>query len=827
VHTKLPHLPITEHLERIAAGIREHTVSILQAPPGSGKTTILPLYLASEGWLRGRQIIILQPRRLAAKSVATRMSEVLGEPVGDTVGYQIRLERKKSASTRVEIITEGLLTRRLLAEPELSDVGLLIFDEFHERSIHADIGLVLAREVATVLRTDLKLLIMSATLDSLNSVSALSDAWRYSFEGKPFPVETHYSPKDPRAPLWAETAKAIQSSIQQHPGDVLAFLPGAFEIERCREILERAKGNYAVLPLYGELPYKQQQEALLPRSDGVRKVVLATNIAETSITIEGVRIVIDSGLHKVSRSSETGLTTLKTERISKDSSEQRAGRAGRTAPGVCVRLWSEQEHLTLRASREPEVLRTDLTQTLLELAAWGIRRPHEFNWITPPPRKALSDATESLSKIGAVREDGSITKRGEVLVRLGTHPRIGACCLAARAHDLDSYAAAIIPLLEERPAANKGGRHADLTNLIESLVQDEDDPQLPARIRQLHQLWRDRLHDLSGERLPRADRVPRISAAGFLLAMAFPERIARRRADSRERYLLASGTGAALQPNDPLTSHEFIVVAELHDRSDDAQIVRAIPLDEYLFETHLKHLISRHEESWFDSERGMMVTTKDTKLGAIILRQDRSTEISPAHLRAALLSYIQTPEGFAKLPFSTAAIALQARCTWARNTYSESPMPDLSSETLRCSEPNWLMDYLPESGRIEDISSSSIEKALLERLPWPARKEIDELAPHTLSLPSGKTKTIDYSELGEPVIEAMIQELFGLLETPCIGPHDIPVTLKLLSPARRPMQVTKDLASFWRNGYAAVRKELRGRYPKHEWPEDPRKVIKS
>jgi len=827
VSPKLPNLPITEHLERIAAGVRGHTVSILQAPPGSGKTTVLPLYLASQDWLEGRQIVILQPRRLAAKSVAMRMSELLGESVGGTVGYQIRLERKKSANTRVEIITEGLLTRRLLAEPELSDVGLLIFDEFHERSIHADIGLVLAREVATVLRTDLKLLIMSATLDSLASVNQLADAWRYSFEGKPFPVDIHYSPKDPRSPAWVEMARVIQASIQQHPGDVLAFLPGAFEIERCREILERTKGNYTVLPLYGELPYNQQQEALLPRSDGGRKVVLATNIAETSITIEGVRIVVDSGLHKVSRSSETGLTTLKTERISKDSSDQRAGRAGRTAPGVCVRLWSEQEHLALRGSREPEILRTDLTQPVLELAAWGVRHPLDFNWITPPPQKSLLDATRALDQIGAIREDGSITKRGEVLVRLGTHPRIGACCLTACAHDLDSHAAAIIPLLEERAANTKGVRYADFTDMIEALAHGEDDQRIPARIRQLHHLWRVRLGDLPGEKLPRAERVPPLSAPGFLLATAFPERIAKRRPDSRERYLLASGSGATLQPNDPLASREFIVVAELYDRADDAQIIRAVPFDERLIDTHLKHLISQREESYFDSERGVMVTTKDTMLGAIVLRQERATAVSAVHLRAALVTYIQTPEGFAKLPFSTNVLTLQARCTWTRNTHPDASIPDLSSETLRRSEPNWLVNYLPDSGRLEDISSHSIEKALLERLPWPARKKLEELAPQTLSLPSGKTKTIDYSELGEPVVEAIIQEVFGLPETPCIGPHEIPVTLKLLSPARRPMQVTKDLASFWRNGYPAVRKELRGRYPKHKWPEDPRKIDKS
>lgn len=820
----LPTLPITEHLDAIATGIKEHSLSMLQAPPGSGKTTILPLYLAEQEWLRGRSILILQPRRLAAKAVAARMSELLKEALGATVGYQIRLERRRSATTRIEVITEGLLMRRLLSEPELSDIGLLIFDEFHERSIHADLGLPLAQEVATVLRSDLKLLIMSATLDSLREIPSLSEAWHYSFDSKPFPVEICYRPRNTRKPVWEDAAEAIRAAVQQHEGDILAFLPGAFEIEKCREILVRTARGCTVLPLYGELPYDEQQAALLPLPHPSRKIVIATNIAETSLTINGVRIVIDCGLQKVSRSSETGISTLKTERISRDAADQRAGRAGRTAPGVCIRLWSEQEHCALRPTREPEIVRSDLTQPVLEIAAWGIRNPKEFAWITPPSPQALDSASSLLRQLGALREDGSITKKGHSLVRLGTHPRIGACCLTAHAHNLDEYAAALIPLLEERFVSTKESRRADLTELVDALARDERLPALSPRIRQLQKLWLKRLNELPQERLPSSERVLPDAACGFLLAIAFPERIARRRADSRERYLLASGTGATLQINDPLGASEYIIVAEMQDRTEDAQIVRAAPLDPQLLNTHLHHLVQERDEVFFDHKLGVMVSRSHTMIGAISISQERASKLSSEDLQAALLEHLRSPEGFSSLPFSKAALNLQARCAWVRRTYPEIQLPDISSEALRTSEPNWLLNRLPNSGRLNDISPALVEQALQDYFPWQMRKELDQIAPETLTLPNGRTKTIDYSEGSGPTVEAMIQELFGLGDTPCIGRYHTAVTLKLLSPARRPMQVTKDLASFWKTGYSAVRKELRGRYPKHKWPEDPTKA---
>jgi ATP-dependent helicase HrpB len=819
----LTSLPIEAHVEAIADGIARNTVSILQAPPGSGKTTILPLFLARQPWLHGKKIVILQPRRLAAKAVAQRMSDILGESVGQTVGYQIRLERRITAATRIEIITEGLLLRRMLADPELRDVGLIIFDEFHERSLHSDVGFPIALEVASVLRSDLKLLIMSATLDSLRDVPCLSSAWHYTFESKPFPVAINYTPRTPRVPVWEDVARVIKAALLQHEGDLLAFLPGAYEIERCLELLESTNNTWTVLPLYGELPYEQQRLALEPLSNSRRKVVLATNIAETSLTIDGVRIVVDAGLQKVSRSNEIGITTLQAERITRDAAEQRAGRAGRTGPGVCIRLWSEQEHHALRASREPEVLRADLSQSVLELASWGIKTPETFNWITPPPHASLQSASTLLLRLEAIREDGSITPTGLHLVGLGAHPRVAACCIAARSHNLEPYAAAIIAILEERAVSQIGARLADCSPLVEALAHGSNSERAPARVKQLQQLWFRRMENLPSDTVPQGERVPQEAACGFLLAVAFPERIARRRADSRERYLLASGVGATIQTNDPLGSSEFIVVAEMQEGTEDAQIVRAAPLAPQLFKTHLHHLLTTHCESKFDGRLGVMVSHKVMMLGSVLLNRERILHMDSGELHSALVDYLRTAEGFERLCWSPSALALQARCTWVRTAFPSVSMADTSPEALRCSDPFWLAGRLPLSGRLDDISSSALEESLVNYLPWANRRDLDEIAPHSFTLPSGKSKQIDYSEGFGPVLEATIQELFGLRETPLVGRFKTPVTLKLLSPARRPMQVTKDLASFWNIGYSAVRKELRGRYPKHKWPEDPTK----
>ncbi len=814
-------LPIGPHLGAIASGVREHPISIVQSSPGSGKTTILPLFLAQQQWLKGKKILVLQPRRLAAKSVAIRMAELLREAVGDTVGYQIRLEQRRSSKTRIEVITEGLLTRRLVADPELSGVGAIIFDEFHERNAHADIGLALAREALSVLRPDLRLVVMSATLNALLDHPQFSDAWRYTFDSSPHPVELRYVIPEPRKPIWEETARVIRSAIEQHPGDLLAFLPGRYEIEKCGASLADTRPEIDIIPLYGELAFDQQQRAILPSKTGRRKIVLATPIAETSLTIDGVRIVIDSGLHKVARSSATGETNLLTERITLDSADQRAGRAGRTAPGVCLRLWSEAEHKTLRSAREPEILRSDITPHLLELCAWGVRNPMAFSWITPPPPHTIATALKTLHNLDAVTDDGIITERGVLLASLGTHPRIGCLCVTARRYGLERQAAAIIPLLEERLPGGVQHTGTNIITWVEDLLDSK--AQSPGRLKELFSYWLQRI-----EKLPRAkDQAPwpfsEHDALGYLLAVAFPERIARRRDTDPERYILASGRGAALGPKDPLSAHEYLVVASLHHREDDSAIVLASPLNYRLFESLLAHHVREKLEASFDEGRGILIASTNYCVGGITLRSERKHNLSPSELREALTAYLRTPAGHSELPFSTRARALQARTAWIRRTHEKIGVPDISDDALRCSEPFWLSAALPESGRLSQIESADIDEALRTLFSWNENSIMQRVAPESITLPNGKIRSIDYSEADAPAVEAMIQELFGLATTPVLGDSRIPITLRLLSPARRPMQVTRDLASFWRNGYPEVRKELRGRYPKHRWPEDPRK----
>jgi ATP-dependent helicase HrpB len=748
------------------------------------------------------------------------MAELLGERVGASVGYQIRLERKISSATVIEVITEGVLTRRLIADPELKDVGVVIFDEFHERNIHADIGLALAYETATVLRTDLKLIVMSATLGDSLSDERFAHVRRYVFQSSPHPVSNRYLSPEPRSAVWEQVAKATRAALASHPGDLLAFLPGAYEIQRCRELLVESVRDTVVLPLYGELPYEEQRAALEPAREGRRRVVLATTIAETSLTIDGVRIVVDSGLHRTARSDIAGSSELLTERIALDAADQRAGRAGRTAPGVCIRLWSEQEHKTLRPAREPEILRSDLTQPLLDLAAWGCRDPGAFHWITPPPERAVDSALSTLRSLGALRLDGRLTETGLLLSTLGTHPRIGTMCLQARASGEERIAAALIPLLEERIPREQLKHSVDVVPLVEQLIDEKRSAGL-GRLQDHYRRWLRRIGEIDYARRVERKTSGDLTAVGFLLGAAFPERIARRRDEGDGRYLLASGVGAVLPPGDQLSRCRFLVVASLQQRPDDSLITLAAPLDESLFEQRLQHLLMRQSSSGFDEARGVFVAMERVMLGALTIREARRADLSADELRAALESYLRTSSGLARLPFSEEAQRLQSRCAWARSVGAAGLLPDLSTEALCASDPFWLATYLPHDGRLTSIQASQVEAALRDRLLWQGMKELEQIAPETIALPSGKARRVEYLSPEGPVVRATIQELFGMHKTPLIGQYRIPATLHILSPARRPIQVTKDLASFWSNGYPQVRKELRGRYPKHRWPESP------
>lgn len=815
-------LPIAKHLTPLCAGIASHTITLVEAPPGTGKTTVLPLALLDEPALAGKSILILQPRRIAAKSVATRMADLLGEPVGATVGYSVRLESRRSRQTRIEVITEGLLTRRLISDPELSGVGAVIFDEFHERSIHADVSFALTLETISVLRPDLKAIIMSATLGESLPTNYLSTSWRYAFEGTTFPVNLLYEPGDARQPIWDRVAATIKGAAGRFEGDVLAFLPGSYEIQRTQELLERSRFQGVILPLFGDLPFDEQVAALHPDPQGRRKIVLATTIAETSLTIDGIRVVVDSGVHKVARSDAQGFSSLTTEPITRDAADQRAGRAGRTAPGACIRLWSEQEQFTRRPYREPEVLRADLTSPILDLAAWGVHDPASFPWITPPPRSALEAARETLRQLGAIADDGTITPHGRTIASLGAHPRLGKLAYVARTRALESLAAKIITLLEERDIIGPTAASATIHTRLDALSRSARRSPAAHRMSELSERWSDRIRGLSSPPSRKPFEGSEDDAVALLVASAFPERIARRREEGSHRYLLASGKGASLKTGDPLRQSEFIVACSMQDTGGELAIRIAAPLSPELFKGELSDLLTTSREVRVDEKTGALASFQLTRIGAITLASKAEPKAPSEDIAAAFGAWLSTEEGWSKVPFSEATLSLLARISWARARQGEDPtLPDLSTETLRSTVGEWLLPHLSHPPKLREITEHVVHQAVGSLLAWALQRELDAIAPASITIPSGRNRPLTYPLDGSPHFEARIQDLFGLLETPRIGRFRVPATIHLLSPAHRPVQVTQDLANFWRVGYPEVRKELRGRYPKHKWPENP------
>ena len=820
--TKVETLPIAKHLSNICEGVSEHPITLLEAPPGTGKTTVLPLALLEHLSLEGGSILILQPRRIAAKSVASRMAELLNEQVGTTVGYSVRLESKRSKSTRIEVITEGLLTRRLIADPSLSGVGAVIFDEFHERSMHADVSLALTLETISVLRPDLKLVIMSATLGESLPKSYLSTAWRYTFDGNTFPVTIRYEPGDNREPIWQRVGSAIKSAVVRYEGDLLAFLPGAFEIRRTQEILERSRMDGIVVPLYGDLPFHQQAAAMYRDPQGRRKIVLATTIAETSLTIEGVTTVIDSGTHKVARVTPSGLSSLSTEPISRDAADQRAGRAGRTAPGVCIRLWSEQEHLTRRPFREPEVLRSDLTAPLLDLAAWGIHDPEHFTWVSPPPRASLESGRDTLRALRAINHDGAITNHGRTLASLGAHPRLGNLATTARALSCEPLAARLITILEERDILGPTSPSASIHTRLDAFSTSGRQRHSAHRLVEMSDRWLDRILSIPAPSSRSSFEGPEEDVVALLLGSAFPERIARRREEDAHRYLLASGKGASLKVEDPLRQAEFIVACDIQETGGDLAIRIAAPLSAHLLHRELSHLLSTRHEVRLDAKTGALSASEVTRIGAILVASRTGCRASDEEISAAFCAWLESDEGWQKIPWSDEILALLSRLHWARMRQGDAPtLPDLSKEALRSSITDWLLPHLPTPPSLKGVTERVVTQAIEAMLPWSTKKELDDIAPATYTIPTGRARPLDYSAGNSPRFEARIQDLFGLLDTPRIGRLRVPATILLLSPAHRPVQVTQDLANFWRVGYPEVRKELRGRYPKHKWPEDP------
>jgi len=827
-------LPIDSALAPLRAALDAHRSAVLQAPPGAGKSTVVPLVLAQEAWARGRRLVVLEPRRLAARAVAARMAHTLSEPLGRTVGYRMRLDTKVSRDTRIEVVTEGVLARLLQADPALQGVALVIFDEFHERSLQADLSLALALDARAQLNRELRVLVMSATLDGAAVAQLLGDAPVISAPGRAFAVTTRYLPAGP--PLLpagpgahaAETperrmARLILRALREEAGDVLAFLPGAREIRRVQGLLEGADAaaGVTVLPLFGDLAAAEQDAALEPASGGARKVVLATNIAETSLTIPGIRVVVDSGLVRRARfDPATGMGRLQTQRISRASAAQRQGRAGRTAPGVCYRAWGEGAHDALVAFTPPEILEADLTPLALELAVWGTQAS-ELKWLDPPPAAQLSSARDLLARLGALDAHGGISAHGRAMAELALHPRLAHMLLAARDLDLVPLAAQLAALLSERDLLRGAlARDADIRTRLEMLSGEDARGADRGTLERARRAARSLARELQPGREARG--VPDPGRAGLLLALAYPDRIARRRAGSPGRYVLASGRGAAFAEAQGLARQEFIVAADLEDAGRDARILLAAALSREDLESHFAARLKRTESIAWSPREQAVVARLSVCLDQLVLEEQPLTEVPPERTRAAMLQGVRAL-GLAALPWDRDCEDLRARVAFVRASAGTeaADWPDLSDAALLEQLEAWLGPWLEGSTRREHLARVPLKDALRGRLSFAQQRALDAWAPTHLTMPAGSHVRVDYSDPLAPAVAVRLQEVFGLTDSPRLGRGAVPVTLRLLSPAQRPLQVTRDLASFWRGAYAQVRKDLRGRYPKHYWPEDP------
>jgi ATP-dependent helicase HrpB len=812
-------LPIYQVLVELRKALGQHQTVILQAPPGAGKSTVLPLELLAEPWLRGQKIWMLEPRRLAARNVAARMAALLGEEVGQTVGYRVRFESRVGPETQIEVLTEGILTRRLQKDPSLEGVGLVVFDEFHERSLQADLALVLCREVQQALRDDLRLLLMSATLDGEN-LSRLLGAPVLRAEGRQYPVEIHHLPRDPAGPLSGAVAGAVSRALSEQSGDILVFLPGVGEIRRVQRLLAERHPEVKLTPLYGDLPLSAQQEAILPDPTR-RKVVLSTSIAETSLTIEGIRGVVDSGYSRApSFDAKTGLTRLKTVRVTRDAAEQRTGRAGRLGPGVCYRLWSRATHPQLQAQRRPEILEADLAPLVLELAQWGVQDPYALDWVTPPPGGAIRQAHELLQALGAL-EGSALTARGKQMADWPTHPRLAHLLLEGQALGQSALAADVAALLEERdPLPKEAG--ADLGLRLGALRTWRTNGQtlhgaetgVLSRVERLSAQWRKRL-GVSADNRP-----PDPGGVGLLTALAYPDRLARLRDGERLRYRLSGGPGVRLGEDDPLAGSPWLAVAHLDAGENEGRIFLASVVrveDLQPFARQLKTI------AW-DGRNGVLLSQRETRIGELVLSSQPLRVIDPQQ-RSTILCQVVRSEGLGLLPWTEELRQWQARVLSLRSWRPDENWPDLSDAHLLKTLEDWLAPWLEPVWRREDFARLELASILKGLLPWPLPARLDALAPTRITVPSGSHIKLTYpSDGGPPVLAVKLQELFGLADTPTVNEGRTPVLLHLLSPARRPIQVTQDLRSFWNNTYPEVRKELRGRYSKHPWPENPWKA---
>jgi ATP-dependent helicase HrpB len=888
---------LPELARRLAASPRV----VLAAPPGAGKTTRAPLDLLRQPWLDGSRIVMLEPRRLAARAAAAWMAHLLGENVGETVGYRVRLDTRVGDRTRIEVVTEGVLTRMLQHDPSLDDVAVVIFDEFHERSIHADLGLALVLQSQTLLRPELRVLVMSATLDETGVTALLGDAPVVRSEGRAHPVETVYLERRLDGHIEAAAAGAVLRTLDNHDGDVLVFLPGAAEIRRTLQRLQDAAlpPRTSLLPLYGDLSPDAQVRAIAPSPPGSRKVVLATAIAETSLTIEGVRVVIDSGLMRVPRfSPRTGMTRLVTVPVSRAAADQRRGRAGRLGPGVCYRLWPESDDAGLLAHRPPEIAEADLAALALELAAWGVSDPLELRWIDAPPPAAFAQARELLTQLDAIDQAGRITHHGRAMASLPIHPRLAHMLLQARSLDPDvdardrtnarngqaanpkarTHTPPLLPDSEgdtrEAPRSVHGGSLVRVACDLAALLAERDilraqhgtaDPDMRVRLALMRgEAVAPHGHIVDRGALRRAQAEARHwlrrlgvrtagaaagsgagaasvaigpagaatgaaggaagkgaaadDAAGVLLAHAYPDRIGQRRG-TRGRFLLRNGRGAAIEAQHILAGAEFLVAAEVGGHGRDSRIFLAAPLDRDDIERHFsRHIRTEQDIGWDDVARTVQARER-RRLGALTLAERSLVDIPPERAAEAWLAAVRA-EGLELLEWSNDARSVRQRLAFLRRL-EPSGWPDVSDAALLASLETWLLPWIANPTDAAALRGIDPGRALLAMLGHERRAAVDRLAPTHIRVPSGSRIAIDYADPAAPVLAVRLQEMFGLADTPRIGADSVTLTLHLLSPARRPVQVTRDLASFWRSGYFEVRKDLRGRYPKHYWPDDP------
>ena len=824
-------LPIETVLPALQQALRNNRNAVLTAQPGAGKTTHVPLALIPETWLSHQRVIMLEPRRLAARAAAHRMAAMLGEQVGETVGYRIRLDTRIGPTTRIEVVTEGILTRHLQHDPSLNEYGLVIFDEFHERSLHADLGLALCLESQKILREDLRLLVMSATLDCEKVALLLDHAPTISCEGQSFPIETHYLDQPCSTPAEKTVVQTVKHALSDHSGNILVFLPGIAEIRRVERGLQEMnlESNVHVVSLYGNLSQQDQDRAIQPPLQGHRKVVLATNIAETSLTIEGIRLVIDMGYARVAKfDPRTGMSRLKTIKVSRDSADQRQGRAGRLEPGICYRLWTAAEHSTLLHRTPPEMLEADLSSLTLELARWGATDPNELGWLDAPPPGAYAQARDLLTRLGALDEQERITPHGKRMAGMPLHPRLAHMVLQAKSLEMEPLACELAAMLSERDflKSHQGERNntdirvrVDVLHTLKNRARDivVDRMSLQRILQATEQLKR----LLNVTTLHGAHNQADLDKVGLLLAFAYPDRVAQCQNRNAHRYRLANGRGAYFSEPQALSAEDYLVIAQLDGGQQWARIFLAAPVNLDDLKEHCPELIKEVQFVTWDDRELAVSARQQRRLGELIFQDQPLANADPDQVTKTLIEGIRQ-QGIDCLPWTKELRNWQARVNFMRRvTGDDTGWPDMDDQHLLDTLEDWLAPYITGLFRLDQVRRMDLKKPLQAQMTWKQQKELDQQAPTHLTVPTGSKIHVDYSSNKIPVLAVRLQEMFGLSETPTIAGRKIPVMIHLLSPGRRPVQVTQDLGSFWKTSYQEVKKELKGRYPKHYWPDDP------